>query len=521
MTNPVITAERIFGAMYQENPEMAELAADEMARNQALTGVRSAPDSLYARDYDIRGRVIVDTRDTESGGLMGTLEERMGQTPLDAEGAAMLGMHTGGTVSGRSMTSNDFGAWSDEKLVQLEFHSDNTFPGGMTYTRPDGTSVTTRRGGENVLNGYEMRELWNARRPNGDFLYREQLAQHYMDSEEQGVIVREVTLPDGTETYEIEWQNVSGEMASRDDGTVDQDAQGNGHQQQPDGEPGEQDAENPDAVPGVSRAWTPLGMARSIQHHAGAVAEDFQSTNSATGQMESLLGIFGTAGVGFSETFIDRNRVGIGGNWDMAGAWTSIGGVAGAAKGAFSLMPSTTLMPGLHVNSGAIAGLSYAVEGVGSVMGAPGLAFRARSVRENMIDIQKTEAVIGTIRNSAIPIEYLIMVVLAHVYDSADKRMRLKLEEIMIAEQMERRREMRQSIIDIFEPIPVAGQIARLAGAAADKVDGMFSGNLKSQAVLTAELQHMFQILKQLMELLSNMSKTMHDMAMVPIRNLR
>ncbi|MEO1172715.1 MAG: hypothetical protein AAFX94_11800, partial [Myxococcota bacterium] len=62
---------------------------------------------------------------------------------------------------------------------------------------------------------------------------------------------------------------------------------------------------------------------------------------------------------------------------------------------------------------------------------------------------------------------------------------------------------------------------ARVLGSVANMVDGTFSGNLKSQAVLTAELQHMFQILKQLMELLSNMSKTMHDMAMVPIRNLR
>ena len=161
------------------------------------------------------------------------------------------------------------------------------------------------------------------------------------------------------------------------------------------------------------------------------------------------------------------------------------------------------------------------------MIGAPGMAFRAREVRETMIQIQKDEYMISTIRNSSIPIEYLGMMIMSHVYDSADKRMRLKLEEIMVAEQLQRRREAREGIGNIFKGVVnfvtggIGGAVVDGAQSLLNHLDGSLNGNMKSQTVLIQELQFMTQILKQLMELISNMSKNFHDMAMVPVRNLR
>ncbi|MEO1171714.1 MAG: hypothetical protein AAFX94_06640, partial [Myxococcota bacterium] len=424
---------QLLNEMFEGNEVMAGLAADQIPSTAGIMGVDRGPQSVNAEDYVFTGRVEVVT---EESSLLGNPGEQLSRA-MEMGGAAPMGVHGSQRIN---LSLDDLEGRSDQELSGLVFNPENRFPSGLQYVREDGVTVTLPASA--TLTGQDMQRLWND--PVHGQSNRSALARHFESGEEQNVVVRRLG---GEEVAEIEFLDVSGSFELRESAmAIDPDQRGNGQQQPGGGDDSE--GEEPGAETRV----------------AGVVAEGAESPNERD-QMQGLLDALGGAGTGFSATFLERNRVGLGGNWDIPGAWTSIGAVAGGATALYSLMPSTTLMPGVHVNSGALAGATYMVEGIGGVLGAPGLAFRARSVRENMLDIQRTEAVIGTIKNSAIPIEYLIMVVLAHVYDSADKRMRLKLEEIMIAEQMERRREMRQGIVDMFEPIPFLGAGARVLGS--------------------------------------------------------
>ena len=52
-------------------------------------------------------------------------------------------------------------------------------------------------------------------------------------------------------------------------------------------------------------------------------------------------------------------------------------------------------------------------------------------------------------------------------------------------------------------------------------VKDSMDGNMKSSTVLMQEVQMLMHKWKQLNEMLSNLMKSLHDMAMTPIRNMR
>ncbi|MEO0814971.1 MAG: hypothetical protein AAFY60_19080, partial [Myxococcota bacterium] len=65
------------------------------------------------------------------------------------------------------------------------------------------------------------------------------------------------------------------------------------------------------------------------------------------------------------------------------------------------------------------------------------------------------------------------------------------------------------------------GEGVDLAVSEIQALDSKLEGETPSQTVLMQELQYLTHQWQQINELVSNMSKSLHDMAMTPIRNLR
>jgi hypothetical protein len=53
------------------------------------------------------------------------------------------------------------------------------------------------------------------------------------------------------------------------------------------------------------------------------------------------------------------------------------------------------------------------------------------------------------------------------------------------------------------------------------RIKDALNGNTKSSTILMQEVQMLMHKWKQMNEMLSNLMKAMHDMAMTPIRNMR
>ncbi|MEM6730884.1 MAG: hypothetical protein AAF658_04975 [Myxococcota bacterium] len=385
--------------------------------------------------------------------------------------------------------------FTDADLDQVSIQMSDDFR-SFDYTAPNGNTRSTKGKEVSLL---AIREGWK------DPATRERLIRHFRSEENPNIRVVEEQTPDGEDASYLEF-DAELNVTLREDATVDPDGSNKGNQ-------GEQ--QHP----------------QDERTEQGLVVEGESANGEAVADLNSVFGaMLGAGGAGqYMGNFNSRNHFGIGGNmsWSDLGGAVSLGGAAKAFSGLSALMPSTSIAPGVHMPTMGTGALTIALEGGARVLGAPGMAFRAREIRESMIQIQKDEYMISTIRNSSIPIEYLIMIVMGHVYDSAEKRMRLKLEEIIVAEQLARRREMREGIGNVFKGAlnfvtgGIGGAVVDGAQSFFNHLDSSLNGNMKSQTVLIQELQHMTQILKQLMELISNMSKNFHDMAMVPVRNLR
>lgn len=395
--------------------------------------------------------------------------------------------------------------YSHEQLDRVSFRMSDNLGQEYSYTLPNGNTRRVGGRGDREMTLADIRAGWYHPDPAVREDVRAQMRRHFREeAETQGAQVRvnDEFNAANENVGDIEFDLLL-DTALRENATVDPDAQGQGGQQNPQDQRQEQGLVNETGSPN-EEAVQDLGSA--------------------------FAALLATGGAGnFLGNYNGRNNFGIGGNmsWSDLGGAVSLGGAAAAFSGLSALMPATSIAPGIHLPTMGTGALSIAVEGGARVLGAPGMAFRAREVRETMIQIQKDEYMISTIRNSSIPIEYLVMMIMSHVYDSADKRMRLKLEEIMVAEQLQRRREAREGIGNIFKGLVnfvtggIGGAVVDGAQSVLNHLDGSLNGNMKSQTVLIQELQFMTQILKQLMELISNMSKNFHDMAMVPVRNLR
>ncbi|MBI5509371.1 MAG: hypothetical protein HY903_11520 [Deltaproteobacteria bacterium] len=244
-----------------------------------------------------------------------------------------------------------------------------------------------------------------------------------------------------------------------------------------------------------------------------------------------------------------------------------MGGKGGAAVGALGTLPmmavaalalkSTAgggaLAPGLVGlggagaagylgNFGSAAGWGLGATAMG-LAGMDGMAYNMKKQMRSYADQSKMDSLIAMCNNPGIPIEDLIAMFMAQMADTYENKLREKLEETARAEKREneREREKDQGRM-VSSSISALGSMAAIIPgvgtgvAMAAQAGGMFynqytdakiaakdaaGGHTKSSTILMQEVQILMNTWKQVNELLSNLAKTMNDMAMTPIRNLR
>lgn len=228
----------------------------------------------------------------------------------------------------------------------------------------------------------------------------------------------------------------------------------------------------------------------------------------------------------------------------MTGAGLLTGGIGGAAAGFFAnkmiggsqgmqqITGALTGAMGMTMGSG-VTGIGMgglgAAAGVAQMAGLDGMAFQLRKVMRSVAEDYKDNALIGMINNPGIPIEQLIMIFMIHMADKYEVKLREKMEEAAMAEKRERKREMRTQmagalggIASLFGPVGMFANTAINAGMAKwNEMEAGLNGQSKSQTMLMQEVQILVNNWKMLQELVSNLSKSLHDMAMTPVRNLR
>jgi hypothetical protein len=177
------------------------------------------------------------------------------------------------------------------------------------------------------------------------------------------------------------------------------------------------------------------------------------------------------------------------------------------------------------------------------VMGLDGMAYNMKKQMASYAQEAKMDSLIAMTNNPGIPIEDLIAMFMAQMADTYDQKLRMKMEETARAEKREQERTREKEAGDFkagmvsgigsaLSMIPVVGTAAAVAGQVAGNVirqttdakialKDALQGNTKSSTILMQEIQILMNKWKQMNELLSNLSKTLHDMAMTPIRNLR
>ena len=219
-----------------------------------------------------------------------------------------------------------------------------------------------------------------------------------------------------------------------------------------------------------------------------------------------------------------------------------IPGLIGGAVMARSLKSVSGGMtaPGLmHIGSGATPG-GYVgdIAGVGGygglaagaqMLGLDGMAFSLRKQMRSYCEDFKDQSMIGMIHNPGIPIEDLIFLFMAYMGDKYEQKLRDKMEEAAIAEKREREREREQDKARMLGGIaslvpgvgPLIGSAIEMGVNEKLRIKDALNGSAKSSTVLMQEVQMLMHKWKQMNEMLSNLMKAMHDMAMTPIRNMR
>jgi hypothetical protein len=296
-------------------------------------------------------------------------------------------------------------------------------------------------------------------------------------------------------------------------------------------------------------------VAQPSAGHVGDVAPGLKSTSAglAAGSSEAVgASINGTGGLNdpaavaqSSLNFLNRS------SWLLPMSGFMSGGVVGLGAGVMTAgaLKKTARESGAAGNSGLAltsSGLgskssslmTYAAMGsVGGLMGLPGLANNCRSIMNSHAREWKDDAMIGMIDTGSIPIEDLIFMFMAHMADKFEEKLREKMREAATAEQLQEKRERRDKKADmaggmatgvgaLFGPVGMAigglvGQGIKMGAMKQNQIEAGLNGNMKSSTVLMSEVQMLMHKWKQLNEMLSNLMKAMHDMAMTPIRNIR
>ncbi|MEM6730002.1 MAG: hypothetical protein AAF658_00515 [Myxococcota bacterium] len=152
-------------------------------------------------------------------------------------------------------------------------------------------------------------------------------------------------------------------------------------------------------------------------------------------------------------------------------------------------------------------------------IGATSLASQAERVENQILQIANTDSLLALIDEGNLTVEQLISVVMLHSAQQYEEQLRDKMEEVVIAEQSEVKRSATEGLSDVVST--VFGESTEAWVAEIQAADAQLQADTPSQTVLMQELQFMTQQWQQVMELTSNLHKSLHDMAMTPIRNLR
>ncbi len=197
-------------------------------------------------------------------------------------------------------------------------------------------------------------------------------------------------------------------------------------------------------------------------------------------------------------------------------------------NGAFGILPDMS-MRGLGSLGGGLGLLSMGSAMLGATDGIQfQLRKQMRSVASNFGDY----SMISLINSPGISIESLIYYFMAYMSDKYEDKLREKMEEIVIQEQRERRMQQRRdaaemiggilSIGGVFNPVgTAAGMVVKQGAEMINSVEGALAGGSKSTTVLMQEVQILIQNWKMIMDMHSNVSKTLHEMAMTAVRNIR
>lgn len=230
------------------------------------------------------------------------------------------------------------------------------------------------------------------------------------------------------------------------------------------------------------------------------------------------------------------------------------GGLAGLAGGFLmsNALKSTMAgsgVTGLSMSAGAMGSMSWSTKAlgtvgtVGSVVGSAfgldmsGMQFNTQAIIQSEMRQYKLDNLMGTIDNPGVSIESLIFMFMAAMGDQYEEKLREKMKETCIAEKTEERINNRnrkadmtaglaQGIGSMFGPLGgmiggMAGQTVKAGASKLNQLEAGLNGKTKSSTMLMQEVQMLMHKWKQLNEMMSNLLKAMHDMAMTPIRNLR
>ncbi|MEE8408303.1 MAG: hypothetical protein V3T05_01735, partial [Myxococcota bacterium] len=211
------------------------------------------------------------------------------------------------------------------------------------------------------------------------------------------------------------------------------------------------------------------------------------------------------------------------------GGMGALGGLGGLGGGGSGIMGSL----------GGFAGSAMGGIGLGFA-GLEGMAFNMKKQMRASAQAFGDQMLIGMINNPGIPIEDMIFMFMAHMGDKYEQKLRDKMEEAARAEKRSTEREREQDrvrflggivsaagggLLGLIPGVAMAAQGAgmaiQMAGQGRIMMKDALAGHTKSSTMLMQEVQMLTHKWKQINELMSNLLKTLHDMAMTPIRNMR
>ncbi len=223
---------------------------------------------------------------------------------------------------------------------------------------------------------------------------------------------------------------------------------------------------------------------------------------------------------------------GLGSVLGMGGGVAALGALTGGGSGLTSAAGTLGALPGM-MHMGSYGTMATAAQ----AMGQDGLAFKLRSQMRSIASDYQDTTMIDMINNSSMSIEDLVFYFLSYMTGKYEQKLREKMEETALQEKLERRQQRRKDeaqmkgglIGGVLGMVPGVGTGVgnmvstgmQMQAQKVNDIDTAINGTGKSSTLLANEIQVLMNKWKQLTEMMSNIIKTMHEMAMTPIRNIR